>query len=121
MDKLEHLQLLNDNFLADRPTMSENNSDIKVVLQLLMGEVQEAIESDEKELPHELADIMLFLLTAFRIVGADPFEEVREKVAFNTLRYEHIVFQSGDFHEARKKCKANEHKLKEEFYAEGQI
>ena len=116
MDKLEHLQLLNKTFLEGRPTMLANNSDIKVVLQLLLGEVHEAIESDENELPSELADVMLFLLTAFQVLGEDPFEHTREKSAYNHLRYEHVLFQSGDFNENRKKIKAKEGEYKAEFY-----
>jgi len=116
MDKLEHLQLLNRTFLADRFTMAQNNADIAVVLTLLKAEVQEAIESTEEHLPSELADIMLYLLTAFQVIGADPFEETREKSAFNHLRYEHTLFDAGDFHTNRKKCKAKEPELIAEFY-----
>lgn len=119
MDKLDHLRLLNRIFLADRPEIAENNSEVGRVLLLLLNEVNEALEAvdDEVLLARELADIGFFLLTACDVIQADIFEEMREKASFNALRYEYVLFDgSMPYGEARVLVKQRERTVYEEFY-----
>ncbi len=43
-------------------------------------------------------------------------EEIREKIAVNTIRYQARYFQDGDYEEARKYVKSIEKPILEEFY-----
>lgn len=134
MDKLEHLNQLNRNWLADRPTIQTDNNDPMRVFSLLAHEVVEAREAirilqendDELvddnlrwEVSQELADIMLFLLTTSDALGIDIYEATREKVAFNTARYEPKDYQ-GDmsYQEGRAITKKNEVIIYQQFYAD---
>ena len=117
MDKLEHLQTLNRQWMDNRPIIAQTNADVQFVLRLLQQEVQEAIEADENELPQELSDILLFTLTAFNAVDADAFEETLTKIAFNTARYkEPLLDGSLSYDEARTRVKQGEGDIKKDFY-----
>jgi NTP pyrophosphatase (non-canonical NTP hydrolase) len=94
--------------MKDRPIMKEaNHSSLPALLGLLSDEVKEAIETIESgdaiiedkyvAIEQELADIGLFLLTAFDILGSDPFKAMMEKHARNMLKYPANLFQDGDF------------------------
>lgn len=101
MDKLDHLQLLNRLFVADRPALLENNSNIGRVLQLLLNEVNEAIadQDDPTLLARELSDIGFFLLTAFDLINADLFDEMREKASRNLLKRPAHLYSNGKTYE----------------------
>lgn len=119
MDKLEHLQLLNRNFAADRPAVAKDNNDISRILLLLLDEVQEAIDDkdDPVLLARELADIGFFLMTAFDIINSDMFEEMIEKSAFNVYRYETTLFDGSlPYGEARVIIKKKKEQNYHEFY-----
>lgn len=114
MGKYEQLVQMNDSWLRDRPTMDASNTPEKL-LQLLRVEVDEAIEASPEELASELADIGIFLLSLFRQLGLDMYDEIAEKQAYNLLRYDHKLFQDGDYEEARKIVKEREKEIKKEF------
>lgn len=130
MDRYEILIKANENFLEDRPTMKEANSDPELLLHLLLNETDEFAqafmlhlrgETDRKDVLQELSDIMLFALTLYAHLDADMFAEVMEKVAFNILRYEPVLFANGKtFEEARQEVKRREkkHNMREEFYGD---
>src|SRR5690606_2998209 len=98
------------NFMADRPVMKEQNyGSLAGLLRLLANEVEEAMETVENgdaiiedkhvAIEQELADIGLFLLTAFDILGSDPFEAMMEKHMRNMLKYPAHLFKEGSYDE----------------------
>lgn len=117
--KMDRYQMLLDtgrNFMADRPVMKEQNyGSLAGLLRLLANEVDEAMETVENgdaiiedkfvAIEQELADIGLFLLTAFDILGSDPFEAMMEKHMRNMLKYPAHLFQDGDYEERMKSAK----------------
>ena len=118
MNKYDKLVSMNDSWLEDRPTMSENNTTQRL-LELLKGEVDEAMGEglDDEELLRELADIGIFLFSIFKQLNADLYDVVAEKMAFNILRYSWQDFQEGDYDEGRKKAKVREIEVKKDFYS----
>jgi hypothetical protein len=116
MSNYDNLRSLAQTWVADRPTMDENNT-VPNLLNLLKTEVQEAIDSSPEELHQELADIGIFLFAIMEKLNLDLHDEMVEKHAYNTLRYHWQDFQDGDYEEGRKKAKAREPELKKEFYS----
>ena len=116
---MKELQKMVGDWLADRPTMYENNQDPQRLIELLEGEVVEVAEvmDQPEKLGRELADVAWFLMTVANLKGIDLEAEVREKAAVNSLRYSANLFQEGDYEEARKQVKANEKPIIDEFYS----
>lgn len=117
MASLLEIQGMLQNFSLDRPTLSENNTPQRII-ELLQNEAVEAAESltDMENLPGEIADIIIFALTLANKYGFDMDQEVREKIAVNTIRYQVKFFQEGDYEESRKYVKSIEKPILEEFY-----
>ena len=111
-DRYDTLITTNRNFLEDRPLMEENNhASLSAILRLLADEVDEAIETvehgdviieDKKvAIEQELADIGIFLMTVFDVLGSDMYSCIMEKQARNYLKYPAYLFQDGDYNEKR--------------------
>lgn len=110
LDRYRTLLETSKNFMADRPVMREQNyGSLAGLLRLLANEVEEAMETVENgdaiiedkhvAIEQELADIGLFLLTAFDILGSDPFEAMMEKHMRNMLKYPAYLFRDGSYDE----------------------
>ena len=114
---LLELQTLLENWTKDRPTLKENNTPEQILL-LLQNEVTEASESltDTENLASEISDVIILALTLANQYGFNMDEEIREKIAVNTIRYQARYFQDGDYEEARKYVKSIEKPILEEFY-----
>ncbi len=114
---LEDIQTILQNFTNDRPTLQENNTPEQILL-LLQNEVTEASESitDTENLASEISDVIILALTLANQYGFNMDEEIREKIAVNTIRYQARYFQDGDYEEARKYVKSIEKPILEEFY-----
>lgn len=97
-----------ENFVEDRPTMKANNSDPGRMAELLTGEVNEALEvlDNPKELGKELADVLWFVVTMAHLKGIDIEKEVRDKAAYNSIRYPAGEFQRGDYQETYTRLKS---------------
>jgi NTP pyrophosphatase (non-canonical NTP hydrolase) len=88
--------------------------------ELLLGEVDEYFaETDPDAKAKELSDCLWFLITMAILTGVDLEKEIREKAAYNMIRYQAKYFQDGDYYEARRRVKAEEKNLglKDEFYS----
>ena len=107
LDRYQTLLDTSCNFLEDRPLMKEHNhASLAIILRMLADEVEEAIETAElgdedfevhdKAVEQELADIGIFLMTAFEIVGSDMFGAMMEKYARNMLKYPAYLFQDTE-------------------------
>lgn len=114
---LLELQTLLENWTKDRPTLKENNTPQQILL-LLQNEVTEASESltDTENLASEISDVIILALTLANQYGFNMDQEIREKIAVNTIRYQARYFQDGDYHESRKYVKSIEKPILEEFY-----
>ena len=88
------------------------------IARLLIGEAYELSEAIEegRGFRSEMADVLIYLLTLAIATDTDLDAEVREKMAFNILRWDWHKFQDGDFEQARIECKSHEQELKDEFY-----
>ena len=102
----------NRNFLLDRPLIKDfNHASLSIVLRMLATEVEEAIETVERgdaiiedksvAIEQELADIGIFIMTAFDILGSDMYSAIMEKQARNYLKYPAYLFQEGDYQTQR--------------------
>ncbi|MHA1910515.1 MAG: hypothetical protein ACTSYA_02360 [Candidatus Kariarchaeaceae archaeon] len=123
MDRLEQLLILEDAWYKDRPTIARNSENATRLFKLLVNEVLELQEELEgganvENIKRELADVGWFLFALFRRFDSDMFEEMREKIALNILRYDWKEFQNSDYNEARKKIKSKEKSIIREFYEE---
>lgn len=138
-DKYNILQTLSRDFLSARPSMQANNTPLRVI-NLLADEVVEAKEAIDtldfyqtnatdhdpqtlsrlrKEAARELADIGIFLTTAFQALGLDMFEEMQEKIAFNNLRYRADFFtEDRPYEVSRQMGKDEERRIYQDFYRE---
>lgn len=92
-------------FMEDRPTLSSADADPLSVIKLLEAEIEEFKDAYNRELPmeeiaHEAADIAIFTITLFKVMGLDMTDEVERKIARNEEKYPARLFQSGDFSEA---------------------
>lgn len=112
VDRYQVLLDTNTNFLKDRPLMERNNhASLSTILRMLADEVDEAMETvDEGDkiiedkrvaIEQELADIGIFLMTAFQVLGSDMYEAIMEKHMRNMLKYPAKLFQDieGDYTE----------------------
>lgn len=98
---------LQRDFYADRPIMLEHNQNVHALLSLLMGEVGELSHEilangyDPEKIASEASDVALFAHAIIMMLGLDPEQQIREKLARNQAKYPAVVFQSGDYKEAR--------------------
>lgn len=115
---MKELQKMVAGWVEDRPILKVNNQDNKVMGNLILGEVQEALEviDDPVKLGRELADVVFMVMSLANMKGIDLEDELREKTALNIVRYQAHMFQEGDYDEARRQVKANEKPIIEEFY-----
>ncbi len=110
MNKPNSFEVLK-NFQEDRPVMKEANKDVDFLILLLLQEVAEIQQepsdgmSREKYLEQEIADVAIFAIQILDIITGDAQIAINEKVARNSMKYPAILFQSGDYEEARKKSK----------------
>lgn len=99
------------NFQEDRPVMKEANQDVDFLIYLLLQEVMELQQepsdgmSREKYLEQETADVAIFAIQILDVLTGDAQMAINEKVARNSVKYPAILFQSGDYEEARRKSK----------------
>ncbi|MCT0165720.1 hypothetical protein EFM06_07190 [Lactobacillus helveticus] len=67
-----------------------NTTDIKFELLCLYGEVNELFQAwlkeDQENINEELADVAIFLLGIFEMLGSDIGEDIVKKVAINAKR-----------------------------------
>lgn len=67
-----------------------NTTDIKFELLCLYGEVNELFQAwlkeDQENINEELADVAIFLLGIFEMLGSDLGEDIVKKVAINAKR-----------------------------------
>lgn len=117
---------LEENWNIDRPIIKQSNT-LEKLVDFLAGEVQEvsqavikflAGETDEKDVLQELADVGIFLMALFRKLDADMMDEVREKIAFNSIRYPAGACQDGEWVEVYSNLKkqAKDENMRDEFY-----
>ncbi len=124
---VEQLQQI---FLSDRPSMKENNQNPYHLLNLLRGEMTEFAEAliywivdpTEKslqELGQEAADLGLYIQAILSIAGLSLDEEMRDKVAYNTIRFKPGYFKALPYKEAYKLSKSDviDEGTKSEFYS----
>lgn len=117
---MRQLQQMQEDWLNGRPVAKEDNLRKGRVEELLDGEHREFKEEEDPEKKaRELVDFMLFALTWMTIHGFDAEEKMREKIAFNHVRYSAVLFQSGDYEKQRAIVKEREkaEKLGEQFYS----
>lgn len=118
---------LEANWVEDRPVINNNNT-LENTTRLLQKEAQELMDSvllyllgqtDRKDVLQEASDVGLFLMAVFRLLDADMLAEIREKNAFNSIRYQASQFQQGEYQDIYQRLKesAKRKELREEFYA----
>lgn len=119
-----------DNWLEDRPTMMRSNFADASVVHLFCEEVGEFCEATtgktveemktSTEVREELGDLILFLLSIFKMLGMCPTEVGMEKMSINMLRYPAYSYQEGDFQTKHgwNREWAKKTKVKEWFYAQ---
>jgi NTP pyrophosphatase (non-canonical NTP hydrolase) len=92
----------------DRPLINEQNGCWAQAVLLLLGEVSELEEAaadyhdglaEPEDVASELADIVLFSITALRALGFDPEKAVRGKLKRNTDKYPKEDMQVGVYEE----------------------
>jgi len=126
-DEWQITKQLESNWVKDRPTIDNNNT-LETTTQLLQKEAQELLDAtlfyllgktDKKDVLQEASDVGLFLMAVFRLLDADMLVEIREKNAFNSIRYPASQFQQGDYQDTYQRLKesAKRRRLREEFYA----
>lgn len=106
------IQRMVDNYKVDRPVMNRQDTFERLVF-LLREEVDEFTSEPSGQ---ELADIIFCSLALANDLGLDIEKEVREKMAYNMLRYVAEDFQQGEYSEARRRSKAREKEVKPMFY-----
>jgi len=123
MDKLDRLQQINKNFQVDRPTMHSRDSEMEILAISILGETMELLEAikegSDKDVATELADVGLYVLTAFNVMGMNAYDEMREKVARNIVKYPAKYFTNGlTYDEGAKRAKTEwiDIKGEDEFY-----
>lgn len=92
MDRLRVIEQSLARFKAERPELQRNNwSDSMALFILLLGEVQELgaelAANNEKEIPKELADVIIFSLEIAQHYGIDVYTAVIEKIARNFAKF----------------------------------
>lgn len=122
-DQLTTLKDMRHHWKVDRPVLEANNGSKHTTLKYLKDEVNETLEAfetdqDDEIVRRELADVGWHLIDAFQLFGGDMFEDMREKMALNIIRYQAWLFQDGEYSEKRKVVKNPCHELPkiEEFY-----
>lgn len=98
----------------DRPLISEQNGCWAQSILLLLGEVEELEEAAadyhdgfavEEDIASELADIVLFSITALRALGFDPEKAVMGKIRRNSHKYPREEVQDGVYEVKMKELK----------------
>ena len=137
MDSLEHIQLLNQIFRADRPEVARTNQDPMVLLAMLANEVEElkaplqslifyqahvkepspTAEKMKDDVAMEVADVALFFVALCDLLSIDILESVKTKSAYNSARYSPVELFDGSksYAEARAIVKQGEKKVWEDF------
>lgn len=113
IDRMQMLIDTREDWLKDRPVMSEHNLDLGQILKLLQDEVCEALETtingdasfddQNKAVEQELSDIGWFLLTAYRVLemrmgkptGTMLYDSMMEKHARNVIKYPAYLFDGS--------------------------
>jgi NTP pyrophosphatase (non-canonical NTP hydrolase) len=105
-EKITSLSEIHKRFIQDRPIMADNDSSLINVAHALVGEVLELLETnDRKQQLTEAADIYIYCLTIFELLGGDIETEVREKLARNALKHSAHFYQEGDYTIQSRKAK----------------
>jgi NTP pyrophosphatase (non-canonical NTP hydrolase) len=119
-DKYQRMLQMQENWLKDRPSMQANNTATALGF-LLMHEAVELTEElangcDPEKLQSEAADVGIFLIAFFQVLGVDMYEAIAQKTAFNHARYNAVDFQKpGSYMEARRKGKQRAPDVKRDF------
>lgn len=105
-DQLTILKDMRHHWKADRPVIEANNGSKYTTLKYLTDEVNETLEAfengqEDEIVCRELADVGWHLIDAFQLFGGDIFEDMREKMALNIIRYQAWLFQDGTYEEKR--------------------
>jgi len=114
------------NWQLDREIVAKHNQ-LENVIGLLSVKVEEAShailqflanETDRKDVLQELSDVGLYLMALFRLMESDMLEEIREKSAYNCVRFNAVDCQKGEWVQVYPELKerAKQQKLKQEFY-----
>lgn len=119
------------NWLEDRPRLKEDNQDLLQSWMLLNTEVLEMgdevqeymIDPSEKrldKLSQEVADVALFVMSFFELIGIDMFTAVMDKLAQNSLKHKAFYYTNGRTANEGRRDASNQWKQErgyEEFYA----
>lgn len=125
--RVDQLQQL---FLSDRPSMRANNDNPYILLNLLRGEMVEFAEAvihwivdptpeNIQELGQESADLGLYIQAILTMAGLSLEMEMRDKIAFNMIRFKPKHFRDLPYPEAYRKSKEEVvfEGTKKEFYS----
>lgn len=111
------------NWQKDRPIIDKANKDINLLLSLL---AQEVIELEEEVVGQnrpewtasEAVDVIFFSLAIIEMMGIDPKEAMKQKLAKNTLKYPAHIWQDGSYQDCKKETLAQYSKQDEiDFYS----
>ena len=104
---MERIKQALSDYLTDRKTMKENNSDPTRVFELFMGEIAELNEAiiTGHLIGPEMADVAIFLLNMASNFDIDLESEIWTKIARNHLKFEAKDFQEGDYYESMLKSR----------------
>lgn len=118
-------------FLADRPSMVENNKSVGNIIRLLFGETKELMhavldhlanptDATLVDVEQEAADVFIYLDAMLAILGISVYDAVMGKIAFNTSRFKPSDFKELPYDQAYKKSKQREKQVqtKRIFYPE---
>ena len=95
-----------EDWQKERPLINEQNGCWAQAILLLLGEVEELEESAAdyhdglavaEDVASELADIILFSITALRALGFEPEKAVRGKLERNSKKYDKSRLIIGDY------------------------
>lgn len=103
-------------FNEDRPAFER---DVLTLIGMLQNEVDELKEARGEEIARELSDILIIVYSIAQWAEIDLEKEVREKIAWNIIRFPHQDFQEGDYWEIRRRIKSSPEYWKKygEFYS----
>jgi NTP pyrophosphatase (non-canonical NTP hydrolase) len=103
-----------EDWQKERPLINEQNGCWAQAILLLLGEVEELVESAAdlhdglavpEDVASELTDIILFSITALRALGFGPEKAVRGKLERNRKKYPQHELQDGVYEDKMKELK----------------
>lgn len=132
-DRYQTMMDTKRNWLEDRPRLKEDNQDLLQSWLLLYNEVLEMgdetqdylIQPNDKRLDklvQEAADVALYIMSFFEIIGVDMYTAVMDKLAQNCLKHKAFYYTNGrTANEGRRDAgiQWKQEKGYDEFYAVG--